>query len=107
MHLVSPSWIADEAGEPPYVLRRPSQGDGRGAEEGLVGADNEQVEGIFAVLVKWREGREGEGERTSLHIHLYCTLLCEHSGVRERGTHNGSENDFAVAVLECIYICSL
>jgi hypothetical protein len=68
---VPSSRITDEAGEPPYTLRRPSQGDGRSAKEGLVGAHNEQVEGILAVLVKWVKEEKERRVMHTLCIHTY------------------------------------
>jgi hypothetical protein len=46
--------FADETREPPDTLRGLGQGAGRGAEEIVVGADDEQVEGVLTVQVKKR-----------------------------------------------------
>jgi hypothetical protein len=103
---VPSSRITDEAGEPPYTLRRPSQGDGRGAKERLVGADNEQVEGILAVLVKWVKGA---GKKERKKSHAYASILYTYITVRAfRRSGKGAliteaKNDIAVVVLD-VYI---
>ena len=74
--VVRSNGFADATREPPDALRRPSQGAGRGAEEGVVGADDEQVEGVLTIQVKKEESGGGstKGKRRA-YILLSVPIL--------------------------------